>query len=131
MPFGLATLDQSLPRRDSYFVETPARLGRVLISSPPPMQKDNVRFVPKIGHRYAVTAYPLRAKSGYEQSQQDTRPDLPLFDHLISTREERRRDGETKRLGDLEIDHQLKLGRLLHGQVGRLLAFEDPCHVGP
>jgi hypothetical protein len=33
--------------------------------------------------------------------------------------------GETKRLRGLEIDRQVVLGRCLHRQVSRLLAFED------
>ena len=32
---------------------------------------------------------------------------------------------EAERLGGLEVDHQLELGRLLHRQVGGLLALED------
>src|SRR5262245_3258470 len=32
---------------------------------------------------------------------------------------------ETERLGGLEIDHQLELGRLLDGQIGGLGAFEN------
>ena len=36
---------------------------------------------------------------------------------------------EAERLGGLEIDHQLVLGRRLHRQVGRLLALEDAVDV--
>ena len=36
---------------------------------------------------------------------------------------------EAERLGGLEIDHQLVLGRRLHRQVGRLLALEDAIDV--
>ena len=36
---------------------------------------------------------------------------------------------EPKRLGGLEVDDQLELGRRLNRQVGRLLALEDPIDV--
>ena len=41
----------------------------------------------------------------------------------------RRRHVEAERLGGLEVDHQLVLGRRLHRQVGRLLALEDAIDV--
>ena len=40
-----------------------------------------------------------------------------------------RRNFEAERLGGLEVDHQLELGRRLHRQVGRLLAFEDAVDI--
>ena len=40
-----------------------------------------------------------------------------------------RRHVEAERLGGLEVDHQLVLGRRLHRQVGRLLALEDAIDV--
>ena len=36
---------------------------------------------------------------------------------------------EAERLGGLEVDHQLVLGRRLHRQVGRLLALEDAVDI--
>jgi hypothetical protein len=48
---------------------------------------------------------------------------------VVRALEDRRRDGETEPLGDLEVDHQLELGRLLDGQIGRLGAFEDLVDV--
>src|SRR5262249_4991828 len=36
---------------------------------------------------------------------------------------------ETKRLGSLEIDHHLKLGRLYDRQIGRFFSFENSASV--
>ena len=36
---------------------------------------------------------------------------------------------EAKRLGSLEVEHQLVFGRCLHRKVGRLLALEDAVDV--
>jgi len=60
------------------------------------------------------------------------------FDHLVGAGKQRRRHLEAERFGGLEIDNQLEFVRLLHRQVGRLLASEDtvdivcrsPEHVG-
>jgi hypothetical protein len=54
------------------------------------------------------------------------RPQTLLFDHLVGAREQGRRDFEVERLRGLEINHQGALGRRLHGQVGRIFAFENP-----
>ena len=51
------------------------------------------------------------------------------FDYLVGEREHPRRNCEAKRLGGLEIDHELKLGRLYDWQVGRLGAFENPASI--
>jgi hypothetical protein len=42
------------------------------------------------------------------------------LNQLISLCDEERRHFEAKRFGGLEIDHQLELRRLLHGEVGGL-----------
>src|SRR5262245_31931778 len=52
-----------------------------------------------------------------------------LFDHLVGASEQRWWYGEPKRLGGLQIDHQLVLGRLLHGKVRGLVALEDAIDV--
>ena len=40
-----------------------------------------------------------------------------------------RRHVEAERLGGLEVDHQLVLGRRLHRQIGRLRALEDAVDI--
>src|SRR5215469_2951189 len=53
----------------------------------------------------------------------------PLFDHLVSTGEQRGWDGQAKRLSGLEIDHHLE-GRRLHDRhVCWPLALEDAAGV--
>jgi hypothetical protein len=44
--------------------------------------------------------------------------DLDLFDHLVSSREQVIRWIDAKRLGRLEVDDKLKLGRILDRQIG-------------
>src|SRR5262249_37468043 len=51
-----------------------------------------------------------------------------LYD-LVGAGEEGLRDGEAERLGGLQVDDHLNLDRLLHRQVGRLLAFENAGDV--
>jgi hypothetical protein len=58
------------------------------------------------------------ATSGHEQMQQRR-----LVDHLVGGGEQHWWHSEAKRLGSLEIDDQLVLGRSLHRQVHRLFAF--------
>jgi hypothetical protein len=53
----------------------------------------------------------------------------PLFDHLVSAGDERRRHFEAERLRGLEVNHQLVLRRCLHRQVCGLLALEDAIDV--
>src|SRR5262249_31247601 len=52
-----------------------------------------------------------------------------LFNHVIRTSEQRRRNCEAQRFRGLEVNHQLVLGWGLHGKVSRLFAFEDAIDV--
>jgi hypothetical protein len=49
---------------------------------------------------------------------------MRLRSHLVGAGEQHGRDFEPERLRGLEVDHQLKLGRLEDRQVCRLGAFE-------
>src|SRR5262245_22449997 len=47
------------------------------------------------------------------------------FDHLICDRHHSRRNRQAERLGSLEVDHELELGRLYHRQICDLCAVEN------
>src|SRR5258708_14039007 len=50
---------------------------------------------------------------------------MELLDHRIRPLQERRRDRQAERLGGLEVDDQLELGRLLDGEISRLGPLEN------
>ena len=53
-----------------------------------------------------------------------------LFDHLISERKQHWWYLNSKRLGGLEVDHQLELDRHLNWKLARLLAAQDTVRIG-
>jgi hypothetical protein len=53
---------------------------------------------------------------------------LTSFDHLVGAREQARWHGETDGLSGRHVDDKLYLGRKLHRQIARLLAFQNPIH---
>ena len=88
-------------------------------------------------HEHADAPHPLallRARRERPRSRRaaEQRDELaPLHSITSSARASSvRRHVEAERLGGLEIDDQLELGRLLHRQVGWLLALEDAIDIG-
>ena len=54
---------------------------------------------------------------------------MSLFDCLVGAGEDRLWNRDAERLRSLEVDDQLKLGRLLDGQIGGFLALENSPNV--
>src|SRR5262245_50449078 len=54
---------------------------------------------------------------------------LRSFDHLVGAGEQRGWDLDPERLGGLQVDHELELGGLLDGQIGRLFAFQNSTSI--
>jgi hypothetical protein len=54
---------------------------------------------------------------------------LPSLDHLVGECEQPVWNFEAKRLGGLEVNNELELGRLQDWQVGRPVAFENSANV--
>src|SRR5262249_33532795 len=52
-----------------------------------------------------------------------------LFNHLVSAAEQRQRKSEAKRLGCLEIDHELDFHSQLNREIARLFTLENPARV--
>src|SRR3977135_2605215 len=51
------------------------------------------------------------------------------LNHLVGSRDQRRRHGEAKCLCGPQVDHKLVFGWSLHRQVRRLLALKDAINV--
>jgi hypothetical protein len=76
--------------------------------------------------RLLSTAFPMSALPRIATTERTNQhvsnvPSIPevncLLDHLIGSREERRRHAKAKGVGGLEVDHQLELGRLFDRQL--------------
>jgi hypothetical protein len=52
-----------------------------------------------------------------------------LFDYLVGERDQCRRDIDAECPRGREVDHKLKLGRLLYRQVARFLAAKDTIDI--
>ena len=81
-------------------------------------------------HRHRRLLRPRRERPRCRRTAEKRDELAPL--HSITSSARASSDGgtvEPERLGGLEIDHQLVLGRRLHRQVGRLLALEDAIDV--
>jgi hypothetical protein len=76
-----------------------------------------------LGHKRTCAVQETMSAKGQKQTS------LALFDHLIGSRKQFVWDGESERLGSLEIDDQLILCRHLHWEIGRLLALEDAVDI--
>ena len=55
----------------------------------------------------------------------------PLFNHLIGGNQKRLWHGQAERFRGVQVDDELKFGRLHNRQVGGLLALENPSHIDP
>src|SRR5215470_7192726 len=54
-----------------------------------------------------------------------------LFDDLVGSGEQSRRDNKPERFGRLQVDDELKLGRAQDRQVGRSLALKNAPAIDP
>src|SRR6516164_9945696 len=52
-----------------------------------------------------------------------------LFNHLVGGDAQTLWHVEAKRPRGLEVDHEIKLGRQLYGQIGRLFAPQNAVHI--
>src|SRR5215469_10390885 len=119
---GVAAVGLKRDSRRAFITSLNVRFGsKADIAAPP----TNVRFTPKSRHWNSVSKCRLCAKSRHSALRQR----LALFDHLVGTRDQRLRHGESECLRGFEIDYQLILCRRLYRQIARLLAFEDAIDI--
>ena len=79
-----------------------------------------------VASRLALRAPALRAATALTQPNQSAislrQHDSCSLNNLVSSGQQRFRDGEAERLGGLEVHDHLEFCRKLHRQVGRLFA---------
>src|SRR5712691_7297134 len=90
--------------------------------------RPNVADGPSSGAGSPASSRQTGARSRRQGASERERP-APAHSRTSSAGEDGGRDREAKRPGGLEIDYQLKGGRLLHRQIGGLGATEDPPGV--
>src|SRR6266403_2613478 len=83
------------------------------------------RSSPESGSPSAILLCRIRARSGCEQSQQDS----SLFDHLVGDGKHSWRNCKAERFCGFQVDHQLELGRLDDWQITRLSALENTTYI--
>src|SRR5437773_1162194 len=94
----------------------------------PSQGRSTARGRPPAGGRLVagLDAYPFRF---FVRKISVSERHIALLDHFIRPPQQRRRDRQAERLGGLEVDDQLEFGRLLHGEIGGLRAFQDLVDV--
>ena len=81
----------------------------------------NVRVAPESGRPCAT----LPCRTSARRRHTHCNETVCLFDHLVGAGEQRRRNSKAERFGSLEVEHRFILGRRLHRQISRFLAFEN------
>jgi hypothetical protein len=84
----------------------------------------HVRFTPVSDRTADIANGPVGATSRLMH-----RTKCASFDHLVSTTQQRNRDGDAERLRGSHIDNKFNLGGLLHGQISWLLALENSAGI--
>src|SRR5262245_19720627 len=113
-------------------VECPSRVrfglsGRVHgTSGSPPISR----------HWPLSSAQPVSARTGCKQSQHggaylitSSAMASPLFDDLVGTGEQRRRDFQAEGLGGVEVDDELEFGGRLDRQIAGLFSAQDSVDI--